>query len=63
MKIMMMLTAAMIVATSAMPAMAAPCRDAKGRFTKCPTAPATTTRCKDAKGRFAKCSAPGAKPA
>jgi hypothetical protein len=41
---------------------AAPCKDAKGKFMKCPTAPAKAVRCKDAKGKFAKCSAPGAKP-
>jgi len=43
------------------------CKDAKGKFTKCPPAAAapankTVTKCKDAKGKFAKCSAPGAKP-
>lgn len=44
---------------------AAPCRDAKGKFIKCPppkTAPAPK-RCRDAKGHFAKCGTPGAKPA
>ncbi|GBQ95844.1 hypothetical protein AA23498_2456 [Acetobacter nitrogenifigens DSM 23921 = NBRC 105050] len=39
---------------------AAPCRDAKGKFTKCP-AP-KPVRCKDAKGRFAKCGTDGANP-
>ena len=44
-------------------AFAAPCKDAKGKFTKCPAAaPAKPAKCKDAKGKFAKCSAPGAKP-
>jgi hypothetical protein len=47
---------------------AAPCRDAKGHFTKC-TAVKTTTKtttvtksahCRDAKGHFAKCGTPGA---
>lgn len=41
------------------------CRDAKGKFIKCPaaaSAPAKPKKCKDAKGKFAKCSAPGAKP-
>ena len=40
------------------------CKDAKGKFTKCPvaTAPAKPVKCKDAKGKFAKCTAPGAKP-
>jgi len=44
-------------------AFAAPCKDAKGKFTACPKpAAAATNKCKDAKGRFAKCSAPGAVP-
>ena len=44
-------------------ASAAPCKDAKGKFTKCPAAaPAKPTKCKDAKGKFAKCGTPGAKP-
>jgi hypothetical protein len=44
-------------------AFAAPCKDAKGKFIKCPPAPpAKPVKCKDAKGKFAKCSAPGAKP-
>ncbi len=34
------------------------CRDAHGKFTKCPTAmTAPTTRCRDAKGKFTKCPA------
>ena len=47
------------------PAFAAPCKDAKGKFTKCPTvasAPAAGVRCKDGKGKFAKCGTPGAVP-
>lgn len=48
----------------ATPALAAPCRDSKGKFIKCPPkAPAKTVRCKDAKGKFAKCGTPGAKTA
>ena len=31
---------------------AAPCRNAKGKFIKCPAKPKT---CRDAKGHFAKC--------
>jgi len=42
---------------------AAACRDAKGKFIKCPPAAAAKGPCKDAKGKFAKCTAPGAKPA
>jgi hypothetical protein len=46
------------------PALAAPCRDAKGKFVKCSKpAHAKLVRCKDAKGKFAKCGTPGAKPA
>ena len=45
------------------PALAAPCKDAKGKFTKCPPAAAKTpVRCKGANGKFAKCGTPGAKP-
>ncbi|BEV00046.1 hypothetical protein [Novosphingobium olei] len=44
-----------------MTADAAPCKDAKGKFTKCPpaaakaAAPAKVKQCRDAKGRFKKC--------
>ncbi len=42
---------------------AAPCRDARGKFTKCPSAaPAPAARCKDSKGKFAKCGTAGAGP-
>ena len=51
-----------VLTTAASPSIAAPCKDAKGRFMKCPPAPAKPVRCKDAKGKFAKCGAPGAKP-
>ena len=47
----------------AAPVIAAPCKDAKGKFIKCPPAPAKPApRCKNAKGHFAKCGTPGAKP-
>ena len=42
-------------------AFAAPCKDAKGKFTKCPPAKAKVTRCR-LNGKFAACSAKGAKP-
>lgn len=43
---------------------AAPCKDAKGKFMKCPPpAAAPPGRCRTAKGAFAKCGTPGAKPA
>ena len=62
-RIVIALTAVGLIAGSA-PSLAAPCRDAKGKFVKCATkAPAKVTRCKDAKGKFAKCGTPGAKPA
>jgi len=38
----------------------APCRDAKGKFVKCPK-PAPT-RCRDAKGKYAMCGTRGARP-
>ena len=45
------------------PALAAPCKDAKGKFIKCPPAKAAPgARCKDANGKFAKCGTKGAKP-
>ena len=55
--------AAALLSLAATPALAAPCKDAKGKFTKCPPAkPAPAVRCKDAKGKFAKCGTPGASP-
>ena len=57
-----MLAAASIALLST-PALAAPCRDAKGKFIKCAAAaPAKATRCKTANGKFAKCGTAGAKP-
>lgn len=51
------------IALLSTPALAAPCRDAKGKFIKCATAaPAKPLRCKGASGKFAKCGTPGAKP-
>lgn len=41
----------------AAPAAAAPCRDARGKFIKCPTTTVVKVkRCKDVKGRFSKCT-------
>lgn len=61
---MLRLVLALAFTTSAMsPVYAAPCRDAKGKFTKCPkAAPVKAVRCKGATGKFAKCGTPGAKP-
>lgn len=59
--VMFAVAALTMVAT---PTFAAPCRDAKGKFIKCPDKAAVkATRCKDAKGKFAKCGTAGAKPA
>ena len=58
------LTASLAVSLGAVDASAAPCRDAKGHFTKCPTPSAAPAgKCRDAKGHFAKCGSAGAKPA
>ena len=58
-----LMIAASALAMLSAPALAAPCKDAKGKFMKCPTAtkPAPK-RCKAADGKFAKCGTPGAKP-
>lgn len=51
------------VALVATPTMAANrCRDAKGKFIKCPPVAKKVVRCKTANGKFAKCGTPGAKP-
>ena len=63
-KLIIALSAFGLLAGSMPSIAAAPCRDAKGKFIKCPhKAPAKTTRCRDAKGKFAKCGTKGAKPA
>lgn len=60
--IVLSLSAFGLLATTS-PALAAPCRDAHGKFVKCSkVAPAKSTRCKNSKGKFAKCGTPGAKP-
>lgn len=58
---------AMVIAAAALtlvasPSFAAPCKDAKGKFIKCPPKPVAPKKCKDARGKFAKCGTPGAKP-
>jgi hypothetical protein len=45
------------------PALAAPCRDAKGQFVKCAKHRAKPARCRDTKGHYAKCRTKGAKAA
>ena len=44
-----------LIAAGASPALAAPCKDAKGKFIKCPPPPPAKVACKDAKGKFIKC--------
>ena len=41
------------------PTFAAPCKDSKGKFTKCPPVAAAGVRCRK-DGKFAKCGTPGA---
>ena len=50
-----------LIGGAAAPALAAPCKDAKGKFIACPKPPVKAQRCK-AGGKFAKCGTPGAKP-
>ena len=58
-----LLLATALLAIGSTAAIAAPaCRDAKGKFIKCPAPPAKPMRCKAANGKFAKCGTPGAKP-
>jgi hypothetical protein len=52
---------ALVVAGFSAPTLAAQCKDAKGKFVKCPVAAASTgARCKNSAGKFAKCGTPGA---
>ena len=59
----LMLAGAAVLSISLSPALissasaAAPCRDDKGKFIKCPPAPAKPKTCRDAKGKFIKCPA------
>jgi hypothetical protein len=63
MKILLLFLGAASIAALPVVASAAPCKDAKGKFTKCPEKKAAPKRCTDAKGKFAKCGSPGAKSA
>lgn len=49
-KFVIALTAVSLIAGASAPAFAAPCKDAKGKFVKCPAKP-----CRDAKGHYVKC--------
>jgi hypothetical protein len=53
-KLVLALTGLSLLAGSAT-AYAAPCRDAKGKFVKCPARPVKPKVCRDAKGHYAKC--------
>lgn len=58
-KLVLALSAVSLLAGSA-PSFAAPCKDAKGKFIKCPAKavpakPAKPAKCRDAKGHFIKC--------
>lgn len=58
-----LIAAAGLALLAAAPASAAaPCKDAKGKFTKCPPTKAMPARCR-LNGKFVKCGTPGAKPA
>ncbi len=50
-KFVLALSAVSLLAGS-VPALAAPCKDKKGKFVKCPAKP---KMCRNAKGHFAKC--------
>jgi len=58
-KIIFALAAVSMLAGSA-PSFGSPCKDAKGKFIKCPTAKPAT--CRDSKGKFIKCATAPAKP-
>jgi hypothetical protein len=51
-KIVLALSALSLVAGAGAPALAAPCKDKKGKFIKCPAKP---RMCRNAKGHFMKC--------
>jgi hypothetical protein len=51
-RIVIALSALSLVAGAAAPVIAAPCKDKKGKFVKCPAKP---KMCRNAKGHFAKC--------
>jgi hypothetical protein len=61
-KVIIAMSALSLIAGST-PAIAAHCRDSKGKFIKCPQAKARAVHCRDAKGKYAKCGTKGAKPA
>jgi hypothetical protein len=52
MKRIVIALSALSLMAGAAPAVAAPCKDKKGKFIKCPAKP---KMCRNAKGHFAKC--------
>ena len=63
MRTLLLAAASLSLIAGSAPVFAAPCKDVKGRFTKCPPKTlAKPSRCKAANGKFAKCGTPGAKP-
>lgn len=54
-KIVFAFAAVSLLASSSPSFAAAPCKDAKGKFIKCPTKPVKPKTCRDAKGHFMKC--------
>ena len=55
-KLMLAMCAFSLLAGTAAPVTAAaPCRDKKGKFIKCPTAKPKPKVCRDKKGKFIKC--------
>ncbi len=53
-KIIFAFAAVSLLAGSA-PSLASPCKDAKGKFMKCPAKPAKPKTCRNSKGKFIKC--------
>jgi hypothetical protein len=54
-KLVLALSAVSLLAGSVPSFAAAPCRNSKGKFMKCPAKPAKPKTCRDAKGHFIKC--------
>lgn len=55
MKKLMLAVGALSLVAGAAPALAAPCKDAHGKFVKCPTVKAKPKVCRNAQGHFMKC--------
>jgi hypothetical protein len=55
MKPILFALSALSLVAGAGPALAAPCKDAHGKFVKCPAPKPAAVRCKDKQGKFIKC--------